>query len=349
MPSRCVDLRSDTVTQPTLKMRKAMMYAEVGDDCAGEDPTVNRLQSLAARKLGKQAALFVPTGTMGNNVAVLTHTNAGDTVILDSEAHIYYYECGAISALGGVMPITINSDDGCPDPDQVEFYLQRDPIRFPKIGLICLENTHNRRGGRAVSLERMRVMQSVAVRYDVPVHLDGARIFNAAHALGVQVKDIADCADSVSFCLSKGLSAPVGSLLVGSSDFIANTIQVRRRLGGGMRQSGVIAAAGIIALTEMVDRLVDDHENAQYLVKELAEIDNLELNQTDFHTNMVVVNVQKVGITAPEFVKIASEHGIRISYFDQDRIRLVTNCDVSREDIEYAADILVKLIRSIIN
>jgi len=349
MPERCIDLRSDTVTQPTLKMREAMMYAEVGDDCAGEDPTVNRLQSLAARLLGKQAALFVPTGTMGNNVAVLTHTNSGNTIILDSEAHIYYYECGAISALGGVMPITINSDDGCPNPDQVEFYLQRDPIRFPKIGLICLENTHNRRGGRAVPLEQMKDMQSVAIQHDVPVHLDGARIFNAAHALGTQVKDIANCADSVSFCLSKGLSAPVGSLLVGSSDFIENAIQVRRRLGGGMRQSGVIAAAGIIALTEMTDRLVEDHENAQYLAKELAKIESLELDQTDFDTNMVVVNVQKVGMTAPEFVKIAREHDIRISYLDQDRIRLVTNCDVNRENIEYAADILVKLIRSIIN
>jgi len=349
MPKRCIDLRSDTVTQPTLKMREAMMYAKVGDDCAGEDPTVNRLQSLAAKLLGKQAALFVPTGTMGNNVAVLTHTNSGNTIILDSEAHIYYYECGAISALGGVMPITINSDDGCPDPDQVEFYLQRDPIRFPKIGLICLENTHNRRGGRAVPLEQMKDMQSVAIQHDVPVHLDGARIFNAAHALGTQVKDIANCADSVSFCLSKGLSAPVGSLLVGSSDFIENAIQVRRRLGGGMRQSGVIAAAGIIALTEMTDRLVEDHENAQYLAKELAKIESLELDQTDFDTNMVVVNVQKVGMTAPEFVKIAREHDIRISYLDQDRIRLVTNCDVNRENIEYAADILVKLIRSIIN
>ena len=349
MPERCIDLRSDTVTQPTLKMREAMMYAEVGDDCAGEDPTVNRLQSLAARLLGKQAALFVPTGTMGNNVAVLTHTNSGNTIILDSEAHIYYYECGAISALGGVMPITINSDDGCPNPDQVEFYLQRDPIRFPKIGLICLENTHNRRGGRAVPLEQMKDMQSVAIQHDVPVHLDGARIFNAAHALGTQVKDIANCADSVSFCLSKGLSAPVGSLLVGSSDFIENAIQVRRRLGGGMRQSGVIAAAGIIALTEMTDRLVEDHENAQYLAKELAEIDSLELDQTDFDTNMVVVNVQKIGMTAPEFVRIAREHDIRISYLDQDHIRLVTNCDVNRENIEYAADILVKLIRSIIN
>ena len=349
MPKRCIDLRSDTVTQPTLKMREAMMYAEVGDDCAGEDPTVNRLQSLAAKLLGKQAALFVPTGTMGNNVAVLTHTNAGNTIILDSEAHIYYYECGAISALGGVMPITINSDDGCPNPDQVEFYLQRDPIRFPKIGLICLENTHNRRGGRAVPLEQMKDMQSVAIQYEVPVHLDGARIFNAAHALGTQVKDIADCADSVSFCLSKGLSAPVGSLLVGSSDFIENAIQVRRRLGGGMRQSGVIAAAGIIALTEMTARLVEDHKNAQYLAKELAEIDSLELDQTDFDTNMVVVNVQKIGMTAPEFVTIAREHDIRISYLDQDHIRLVTNCDVNRENIEYAADILVKLIRSIIN
>jgi len=349
MPNRCVDLRSDTVTQPTLKMREAMMYAEVGDDCAGEDPTVNRLQSLAAKKLGKQAALFVPTGTMGNNVAVLTHTNTGDTVILDSEAHIYYYECGAISALGGVMPITIDSEDGCPDPDQTEFYLQRDPIRFPKISLICLENTHNRRGGRAISLEQMRIMQSIAERYNVPVHLDGARIFNAAHALGVQAKDIADCVDSVSFCLSKGLSAPVGSLLVGSGDFIAKAVQVRRRLGGGMRQSGIIAAAGIVALTEMVDRLVDDHENAQYLAKELAEIDKLELNLTDFHTNMVVINVRNIGITAPEFVKIASKHDIRTSYFDQDRIRLVTNHDVSREDVEYAADVLVKLIRSIMN
>ncbi|MCZ6679428.1 MAG: threonine aldolase family protein, partial [Candidatus Poribacteria bacterium] len=270
-----IDLRSDTVTKPTRKMREAMFNAEVGDDCYGEDVTVQRLEALAAEKVGKGAAMYVPTGTMGNTAAILAHTHAGDYAIVDSECHIYYYEHGNLASLAGIMPIVMDSADGVPEPDAVEPYLQRDAAKFPKTSLICLENTHNRRGGQAVALDRMRAIHDLAQRYDVPVHLDGARIFNAAHALGVDAREITSHVDSVMFCLSKGLCAPVGSMLAGDADFIQQARGARKRLGGAMRQSGVLAAAGIVALTEMTDRLGEDHTNAKLLAKALSQFDEL--------------------------------------------------------------------------
>ncbi|MFQ6039866.1 MAG: threonine aldolase family protein, partial [Candidatus Poribacteria bacterium] len=234
---RIVDLRSDTVTKPTPKMRAAMMSAEVGDDCYGEDPTVNELERIAAEKVGKEAAVYVPTGTMGNTASILAHTNPGDNIVVDIECHIYYYERGNMASLGGVMPVVMASDDGCPEPDKVEEYLQRDITRFPRTSLVCLENTHNRRGGRTITLERMKAIREVTEKYDRPVHLDGARIFNAAHALGVEAREIASHVDSVMFCLSKGLSAPVGSMIAGSAEFIRQARIARKRLGGAMRQA----------------------------------------------------------------------------------------------------------------
>jgi len=344
--NRTVDLRSDTVTKPTPAMREAMRNAEVGDDSYGEDPTVNRLEALAAEKVGKAAAMYVPTGTMGNTAAILTHTHAGDYAIVDSECHIYYYEHGNLSSLAGVMPIVLDSNDGVPALDEVEPYLQRGP-KFPRTSLICLENTHNRRGGRAVALDRMQAMKALAEKYGVPVHLDGARVFNAAHALGVDVREITGCVDSVMFCLSKGLSAPVGSLLAGDADFIEKARRARKRLGGTMRQAGVIAAAGIVALTEMVDRLPEDHANAQILSKALSQFDELNLRREDFHTNMVFISTKPLGVSAAEFASQALAHGIKVSVYGPTKVRLVTNHDVSREDALYAAEVLVDVVKAV--
>ena len=349
MMNKIIDLRSDTVTHPTLKMREAMMNAEVGDDCYGEDPTVQRLETLAAEKVGKEAAMYVPTGTMGNTTAILAHTHAGEHAIMDIECHIYYSENGAMSSVGGIMPIVVDSSDGCPNADVVEPYLQRSPTRYPKTSLICLENTHNRRGGRAIGLDRMGAICELARRYGVSVHLDGARIFNAALALGVEVKEVAAHVDSVMFCLSKGLCAPVGSMLAGDADFIQKARLARRQLGGGMRQSGVLAAAGIVSLTEMTDRLIEDHDNAKLLAKALLQFDQLDLRREDFHTNMVFLNTEPLGISAEDFAERAAQHNIRVSVYGPTTVRLVTNHDASREDVLYAAEVLVDLIRSILN
>ncbi|MBC8232465.1 aminotransferase class I/II-fold pyridoxal phosphate-dependent enzyme [bacterium] len=342
---RIVDLRSDTVTKPTPKMREAMMCAEVGDDCYGEDPTVNELERLAAEKMGKEAAVYMPTGTMGNTASILAHTNLGDYIIVDSECHIYYYERGNMASLGGVMPIVMDSDDGCPDPDKVEPYLQRDITRFPKTSLVCLENTHNRRGGCAVSLERMKAIREVTAKYDRAVHLDGARIFNAAHALGVEAREIASYVDSVMFCLSKGLSAPVGSMVAGSAEFSQKARIARKSLGGGMRQAGVLAAAGIVALTEMTDRLIEDHENAQILAEGLSQIEALELDPNKFDTNIVIFDTKSLRLTAAEFGERAMKRGVKVSLYGPTTLRLVTNNDVSREDTLYAVDVLVDLMK----
>ena len=344
--NRIVDLRSDTVTKPTPKMREAMMHAEVGDDCYGEDPSVNELECLAAEKIGKEAAVYVPTGMMGNTAAIIAHTQPGDFILVDKECHIYYYERGGMSSLAGVMPVALDSDDGCPDPNIVEEYLQRDPMRFPKTSLVCLENTHNRRGGRTLSLERMQAIRAVADKYHAPVHLDGARVFNAAHAMGVEAREIASYTDSVMFCLSKGLSAPVGSVLAGSSEFVRQARIARKRLGGAMRQVGVLAVAGIVALTEMTDRLVEDHENAQILAKGIAQIEALGVNPEAVETNIIIFDSTPLGLTASEFGARASERGVKVSLYGPTAVRLVTHNDVSCEDVVYAVDVLTDIIKA---
>jgi threonine aldolase len=339
-----IDLRSDTVTKPTPRMRRAMAEAVVGDDCYGEDPTVNELERLAAERMGKEAAVYVPSGTMGNTAAIMAHTERGDFILLDRESHIYYYEWGNMATLAGVMPVTLDFTDGCPDPDEVEAYLARSPGRFPRVSLICLENTHNRRGGLAVPLEGIRAIREVARKYGVKVHLDGARIFNAALALGVDVKDIAACADSVMFCLSKGLGAPVGSVLTGDTEFISRARHARKRLGGAMRQVGVIAAAGIVALTEMVDRLVEDHRNAQLLARKLVQVPRIKVESERVQTNMVMVKVNGLGLKAEQLAEKLSERGVKVSCYGPYTIRLVTHKDVSREQVLKAADIISEVV-----
>lgn len=341
-----VDLRSDTVTKPTDKMRQAMMKAEVGDDCYGEDPTVNELERLAAQKVGKEAAVFVPSGTMGNTAALMAHTSIGDQIIMDSECHIYYYEQGNYASIAGVSCVLTQSEDGCPDPNEVETILKRDQ-RSPKTSLICLENTHNRRGGRAISVEKMVQIWEVAKKYGVPVHLDGARIFNASIALKKEAKELAKYADSVMFCLSKGLSAPVGSLLTGNTAFIQKARRARKRLGGAMRQAGVLAAAGIVALTEMTDRLAEDHANAKFLAEGLSKLEILNLDPTKVETNMVKFDTQPLNLDAQQFAKKLLERKIKVAVYGPTTIRLVTNKDVSREDVMYAIDAIREVVKEI--
>ena len=264
--SAIIDLRSDTVTLPTPAMRQAMADAEVGDDVFGEDPTVNRLEERAAELLGKEAALFTASGTMSNLLAVLTHTQRGDEVLLGSEAHIFWSEVGGAATLVGVQPRTLpNRPDGTLDPTLVEAAIRRPDVHHPQTGLLCLENTHNRCGGGVMTVEETATLSEVAHDRGIPVHLDGARLFNAAVALERPAKDLTAPVDSVCFCLSKGLGAPVGSLLGGSREFVDRARKYRKMVGGGMRQAGVIAAAGLVALTTMIDRMAEDHANARRL------------------------------------------------------------------------------------
>jgi threonine aldolase len=329
---KTIDLRSDTVTKPTQQMRQAMAQAEVGDDGWGEDPTVNRLQELAAEKMGKEAALFVPSGTMGNLVAALTHCGRGAEMIVGSESHILYYEVGGTSALGGIPLRTIDNDRlGRLDPKAVEAAIRPPYIGFPTTGLISLENTHNRCGGTTPSLDYMRSISQIAAQHEVPIHLDGARIFNAATHLGVTAKDLAKEATSVLFCLSKGLSAPVGSLLCGPSDFIDAARKNRRMVGGAMRQAGVIAAAGIVALETMIDRLAEDHANAKTLAEGLAALPSIALDPDIVHTNIVAYKLE--GGDAADFASRLEEKGVRISTLSERRLRMVTHFGIEQSDV----------------
>lgn len=327
-----IDLRSDTVTLPTDAMRKAVFEAEVGDDVYGEDPTVNRLQELAADIIGKEAAMLVPSGTMGNQIAILTHCRPGTEVILEADSHIYYYEAAAASVFAGVQPRPLPGKRGSLPAKLVEWAIREDDVHLPPTSLICLENTHNRAGGTVVPLEDMKAVYDVACRHNLPVHLDGARIFNASVASGVAVKEFTSCTTSVQFCLSKGLGAPVGSIIAGSKDFVTEARRWRKRLGGGMRQAGIFAAAGIVALETMIDRLAEDHANARLLADGLAALKGIEFNPDDVDTNIVIVKP-----TAMSIQQLGSElekRGILTVVIEPDRVRFTTNKDVNRNDIE---------------
>lgn len=340
---RYIDLRSDTVTKPTQEMREAMFAAEIGDDVYGEDPTVRRLEELAAEMVGKEAALFVVSGTMGNQVAILAHTSPGDEVILEAESHIYYYEVGAMAALSGVQARPVKGFRGAMDPDAVEEAIREENIHYPRTSLIALENTHNRAGGTVLPLDNMAAIADVARRHGLRVHLDGARVFNAAVALGVDVREITKHVDTVQFCLSKGLGAPVGSILAGPREFIDRARKKRKMVGGGMRQAGIIAAAGIVALTKMVDRLAEDHANARILAEGLAGIDGISVDLDTVQTNIVVMDTKGLGVTAGEFVARLKERGVLASGFGRTRVRFVTHKDVSREDVLAALDVVKTL------
>ncbi len=341
-----IDLRSDTVTRPTPEMRKAMAEAVVGDDCHGEDPTVQELEARAADVMGKEAAMFVPSGTMGNSCALLAHGRPGEIALMDAECHVYVFEQGGLAALAGLMPVLWESPNGCPSPDFVQSYMNRSPRMYPRTAVVCLENTHNRRGGRVMSPDEMAAIHDVTSAAGVPLHLDGARIFNAAVALGVPVRRIADQVDTVQFCLSKGLGAPVGSILVSDTAFIDRARLTRKRLGGSMRQSGVIAAAGIIALTEMHKCLAEDHENARMLAEVLADIPELGVDPAVVETNMVNVRTAGVGVAADKAAAALKEQGVGVAVYGPTTLRFVTHHDASRDDVKRAATIAAEVFSS---
>ena len=329
-----IDLRSDTVTQPTAEMRRAMATAELGDDVYGEDPSVNRLQELVAEMLGKEDALLVTSGTQGNQVSILTHCPPGSEVILESEAHIFYYEAGAAPVLAGVQFRTLKGERGAPTAAQVADVIREDNIHFPPTALICLENTHNRAGGAIIPLEQMEAIYRVARAHAIPVHLDGARLFNAAVATGIPAHKFAACTDTVQICLSKGLAAPVGSVIAGPREWIARARRWRKILGGGMRQAGIIAAPGIIALQTMVERLAEDHANARFLAEELASMPGIKLDPELVETNIVVAELTRM--KAALFSEALRARAILANPVGPARIRFTTHKDISRADLEKA-------------
>lgn len=331
-----IDLRSDTVTTPTPEMFEAMASARVGDDVYGEDPTVNQLQDLAAERMGKEAALFVPTGTMGNLAALLAHCQRGDEVILGNQNHTFLFEAGGISALGGIHSCQLpNRPDGSLRIEDVEAAIRPDDAHDPITRLVCLENTHNRCGGTVQRPEYTRRLGDLAHSRGLSVHLDGARIFNAAAALGVSARELAGPVDSVTFCLSKGLCAPVGSVLCGSKSFIKRAHRARKMLGGGMRQAGVLAAAGIIALESMVDRLAEDHERARRLAAGLGRVPGIELEHNAPQTNMVFFRIAgSVPVPANRLEEALREQGILVHSTGPRHFRLVTHYWIDDAAIE---------------
>lgn len=335
MSMEWIDLRSDTVTFPTDKMRRAMAEAELGDDVYGEDPTVNRLQSLAAERLGKEAALFVPSGTMGNLAAVLTHCGRGDEAIMGDCAHTFLYEAGGIAALGGVHPHTIpNQENGTLLLEDIKGAIRAENEHFPISKLLILENTHNRCGGVSVSRNFMRSASNVAHQAGLSVHLDGARIFNAAVDQDLPASELVDMVDSVTFCLSKGLCAPVGSVLCGSKAFIEKAHRTRKQLGGGMRQAGVLAAAGIVALEDMVDRLNEDHKHAKDLAVGLSSIPGIRLEKGSPNTNMVYISLDPgTGLDAKLCEERLREQGVRVGITGPRQFRLVCHYWIHDEQI----------------
>jgi len=333
---KIVDLRSDTVTHPTEAMRAAMAKAEVGDDVMGEDPTINALQKAAAERMGKEAGLFVPSGTMGNLVAVLTHCGRGDEIILGNLSHTFIFEGGGVAALGGIMPHTLpNLADGRIDLDAMQDAIRPDDVHQPITRLIVLENTHNRCGGTILKLEYMRQVGELARKAGLKLHVDGARIFNAAVALGLPAKILVEQADSVTFCLSKALCAPVGSVLCGTAEFIHSARRIRKQLGGGMRQAGILAAAGLVALDEMVERLGEDHRRARTLANGLAGIPGLSLDNSVPDTNMVFVSLKdNVPLYSSQVAARLTEKGVKVGTVSPRRFRMVTHYWIDDEGIE---------------
>jgi threonine aldolase len=336
MAAAFIDLRSDTATLPTPEMRDAMYHAELGDDVLGEDPTVNQLEEMAAERTGKEAAVLVTAGTQGNLCGMLSHTQRGDEVILGDQAHVFHYEAAGGAIVGALQYRTVpNRDRGVILADDVRAAIRGENIHYPRTGCVCLENTHNRCGGGVLTVDEMAAVSAIAHEHGVPVHLDGARMFNAAVALGVPARGIAATVDSVTFCLSKGLSAPVGSLLCGSREYIDRARKYRKVLGGGMRQAGIIAAAGIVALESMVDRLAEDHENARKLAFGLADLPGVILDPGTVQTNIVFFDLAP-RIDVPAFLAGLRDRGIKASASAPHRIRLVTHYGISSDDIDRA-------------
>jgi threonine aldolase len=344
-----IDLRSDTVTKPTPEMREAMARAEVGDDVYGEDPTVNRLQEIAAAMLGKEAGLFVPSGTMGNLSAILAHCGRGDEMIVGHLAHTFLYEAGGASALGGVHSRQVlNQPDGTLQQEELRLAIRGDDAHYPVSRLITLENTHNRCGGVSLSKEYTQAVGQIASEYGLRLHLDGARIFNAAAAQKVPAAELAAPADSVTFCLSKGLAAPVGSVLCGERQFIYKAHRIRKQLGGGMRQVGILAAAGLVALESMVARLSEDHARAQRLAHGLGALPGLLLDAGTPYTNMIFCALDKtLGLSAQQAAERLGVLGVKVGVVGAQRFRLVTHFWITDADVDTAVGAFEQVLRSV--
>jgi threonine aldolase len=340
---RVIDLRSDTVTKPTPAMREAMARAEVGDDVFGDDPTVKELEGQTAELLGKEAALFVPSGTMANQLAIRGHTQPGDEILVEANAHLYYYECGAPAMLSGVMCRCLNGQRGIFTGADVEAALRPADQHFPPTRLVCVENTHNRGGGKIWSLEQTQQVAAAARKHGLHLHLDGARLWNAAVASGIPERDYAAHFDTVSVCFSKGLGAPVGSALVGSRGFIERARRFRKMFGGGMRQAGIIAAGALFALRQHRDRLTEDHANAKALASGLATVEGLEAEPAEVETNMVRFRVRS--LPAQQLVDRLRAQGVLVLAVGPDTIRAVTNLMVSSHDIQAAVAIIAGVLK----
>ena len=340
-----VDLRSDTMTRPTPEMRKAMAEAEVGDDVFSEDPTVNRLEEMAAERLAKEAAVLVASGTMGNLVSQLAHCGRGEEIILGSQSHSFYFEQGGSAAVGGIHPRTVvNQPDGRLAPEDIQAAIRDDNIHYPRTRLIVLENTHNLCNGSPLDTDYMDAVGKIAGDHGLKIHVDGARFFNAATALGVAPADLAARADSVSFCLSKGLAAPVGSMVCGSREFVNEARRARKLVGGGMRQAGVLAAAGIVALTRMVERLADDHANARKLAEGLASTAGIAIDPAQIKTNIVFFDLTRRDMTAQQLVAQLDSEGVKMLPVGPLRLRAVTHYHITSEDIDYTLFTLSKIL-----
>lgn len=338
-----IDLRSDTVTRPTQAMREAMFHAEVGDDGYGEDPTVNRLEQLAAKLCGKEAGLFVSSGTQGNQIAVMVHAGRCQEVICDYLSHMFNSETGGISALSGAQPCPILTPDGKLTPELIETAIRERKMNAPQTALIAVENTHNAVGGVYYTPLELAAVRSLATAHGIPIHMDGARIANAAVAQGLSLAELTRHADSMQMCLSKGLCAPVGSVLVGSTDFIHQARRYRRLLGGGMRQAGILAAAGIIALETMLPRLADDHRHASQLAEAIAAT-RLHIDLTRVQTNIVLFDTTPLGVSATDFIGHLRSHDILAgNAYGRNKVRMVTHHDISAEQIEYTISVLQQL------
>ena len=337
------DFRSDTVTRPTEKMRKAMAEAEVGDDVLGDDPTVQSLETLAAEMTGKEAALFVPSGTMGNSISIKVWTRELDEVIVEERAHLYNMESTHMTFIARVSPRPLPSNRGAMDPEEVERNIRKPSVHIPRTSLICLENTHNNWSGALVPMENLKAIRDIADKHDIKIHFDGARVFNACHASGISIKEYAAIGDSLMFCLSKGLSAPVGSIINGPKDFIEYARRVRKALGGGMRQVGILAAAGIVALTEMVDRLKEDHTRAKRLASAIAEMPGITLNPDHIDTNIIIFDFNHPRYSIPDFLDALKARGV-LALATRGGIRFVTHKDIGDEDIDKAVSVFRALL-----
>ena len=334
-----IDLRSDTITLPTKEMFDAIDRADLGDDVFQEDPTVNCLEELAAKRFNKEAALFIPSGTMANLIAVLSHCQRGDEVILGDQAHTFLYEAGGISAFGGVHSRqVVNQSDGTISLDDIKHAIRKEDVHFPPTRLICLENTHNRCFGMPLSSDYIGSVANIAKNNSIFVHVDGARIFNASVSLGVNVTKLTDAIDSVSFCLSKGLSAPAGSLLCGSEDFIFRARKNRKALGGGMRQAGILAAAGIVALETMTDRIAEDHQNAKALAEGISGINGIVIDLDKVQTNIIYFSLDHSKIESSYFLNKMVEKNIHFFELGPSWFRLVTHTGISKDDLRHVVE-----------